>query len=72
MSLPPPPFYCPIAPDVAAIVEHSSNLRRALQKLRRDLAACRLCERGPKCSSWVSLEQAVQQAIHEVAQEWRP
>jgi hypothetical protein len=64
-------FVCPIASDVKAVVEKSGELREELQRLRRDLSGCRLCPAGPRCRYWVDFEATVQQAIHEVALEWR-
>jgi hypothetical protein len=66
-----PKFLCPIGPDVDNVVSSAGHLRKALQKLRRDLVACQICAFGPECPKWSAYQATVRQAINTVAQEWQ-
>ena len=61
---------CPVRISARRVSRMSSDLRLAIRRLRRDLNACRHCDRADDCPLLAALHAQVDQAIAEVLEEW--
>lgn len=64
------PHCCRVRMDAACVVSLGQDLRRALQRLRRDLAACRKCPLSAECELRQHIDEQIEAAIAEVNAEW--
>ena len=64
------PASCPIAPRVSQVLSLSSDLRRAMRRLRRELNACQACPAGEECRFMSYFLEQVNTAITQVNEEW--
>jgi hypothetical protein len=61
---------CPVIKQAEQVLEHSKNLRAAMNKLRRDLSTCQDCPIAGQCTVLVKLNQEIDAAIDALALEW--
>jgi hypothetical protein len=64
------PASCPVAPRVSQVLSLSSDLRRAMRRLRRELNACQACPVGEDCRFMSYFQGQVNAAITQVNEEW--
>ena len=64
------PASCPIAPRVSQVLNLSSDLGRAMRRLRRELNACQACPAGEDCRFISYFQEQVNAAITQVNAEW--
>ena len=64
------PASCPIAPRVSQVLNLSSDLGRAMRRLRRELNACQACPAGEDCRFMSYFQEQVNAAITQVNAEW--
>lgn len=62
---------CPIKADTEHVAKTSTELVRAMRKLRRDILACDQCIKVDTCELHARFRSLVNIAIREVVQEWR-
>ncbi len=64
---------CPVIRRARRTVKLSNNLEKEMRQLRRDLLRCRRCPRsvnGGSCPMLAEYNDAIQQAILEINEEW--
>lgn len=64
------PASCPVMPRVGQVVKLSSDLRRAMRRLGRELNACQKCPAGEDCRFIRYFQDQVNAAILQVNAEW--
>jgi hypothetical protein len=62
---------CALQRDLAAVVQHSQEMRAAMRRLRRDLEQCQGCPSRPNCPFMQQFNQQVAQAIQEINDEFQ-
>jgi len=66
----PPPEECPVLQGASQASALSSDLLRALRKIRRDLKQCPNCPVYEECATLKDLQGRMNNVILEVLEEW--
>lgn len=61
---------CPVLDTSLQVSGLAISMRRAIQHLRRDLAACSACPAGSSCPARQAFVEQTQHAIQQVLEEW--
>jgi ferritin-like protein len=64
------PHGCRVRMDARRVISLGQDLRRSLQRLRHDLAACRKCPLAGECTLRQEIDEQIDAAIAEVNAEW--